>query len=324
MPACNIPVLGWRSQAAYLPQAETASALPGTLHGERDHATATCCSLARCLLQDPAPPHFHRLPDPGDAGQRLSYHAAERGTRRTNAQSCCKVSLDWRSGKNALAARAGGSAIDGREVRGGSPSLEGSRWGRSRCTAPFVLHVSGGLRYPGHVGLEGSGRGRFLPQKKSLALRGVGQGGRSAWRGGAGRSGCARGREASAGHGAVRQAGMPGAGLRRGRRWRLDPPRWRRWRRRRLSLPGGRCSMLGRVRTAVAHLVGGQPPAPAPEPAAPEPAAPGPAPAEGFSRPAFLQLSPEELQRADDHAGRAVQSPRGTRRRLPWSTGYAE
>ncbi|XP_025933026.1 protein phosphatase 1J, partial [Apteryx rowi] len=43
-----------------------------------------------------------------------------------------------------------------------------------------------------------------------------------------------------------------------------------------------------------------------------------------FCRPAFLQLTPEELRRADDHTGRAVQSPRDGRRRLPWSTGYAE
>ncbi|XP_063153492.1 protein phosphatase 1J [Candoia aspera] len=43
-----------------------------------------------------------------------------------------------------------------------------------------------------------------------------------------------------------------------------------------------------------------------------------------FSRPAFLQLTPEELLLADDHTGRAVQSPRESRRRLPWSTGYAE
>lgn len=43
-----------------------------------------------------------------------------------------------------------------------------------------------------------------------------------------------------------------------------------------------------------------------------------------FSRPTFLQLSPGGLRRADDHAGRAVQSPPDTGRRLPWSTGYAE
>ncbi|KAJ7331782.1 hypothetical protein JRQ81_013962 [Phrynocephalus forsythii] len=45
------------------------------------------------------------------------------------------------------------------------------------------------------------------------------------------------------------------------------------------------------------------------------------------SQPYFLenkQLTPEELLRADDHTGRAVQSPRESRRRLPWSTGYAE
>lgn len=43
-----------------------------------------------------------------------------------------------------------------------------------------------------------------------------------------------------------------------------------------------------------------------------------------FSRPTFLQLSPGGLRRADDHVGRAVQSPPDTGRRLPWSTGYAE
>uniref|UniRef100_A0A674K4K9 Protein phosphatase, Mg2+/Mn2+ dependent 1J n=1 Tax=Terrapene triunguis TaxID=2587831 RepID=A0A674K4K9_9SAUR len=76
--------------------------------------------------------------------------------------------------------------------------------------------------------------------------------------------------------------------------------------------------MLGRVRTAVAQLVGGLGPAPGAH------ACRGPPVGGGFSRPAFLQLTSEELQRADDHAGRAVQSPRESRRRLPWSTGYAE
>ncbi|XP_078249491.1 protein phosphatase 1J isoform X1 [Pogona vitticeps] len=123
--------------------------------------------------------------------------------------------------------------------------------------------------------------------------------------------------------------------------------------------------MLGRVRSAMAHLVGGlggggspssSPPASAssarttPPPTPPAP--PGPsssaagasassststaaaaaatgsltreAPRGCFSRPAFLQLTPEELLLADDHTGRAVQSPRESRRRLPWSTGYAE
>ncbi|XP_063212747.1 protein phosphatase 1J isoform X2 [Chroicocephalus ridibundus] len=81
--------------------------------------------------------------------------------------------------------------------------------------------------------------------------------------------------------------------------------------------------MLPRVRAALAQLVAGlgagaEPPA---EPGGGDgglPAAPS------FCRPAFLQLSAEELRRADDHAGRAVQSPRDGRRRLPWSTGYAE
>uniref|UniRef100_A0A670IDE1 Protein phosphatase, Mg2+/Mn2+ dependent 1J n=1 Tax=Podarcis muralis TaxID=64176 RepID=A0A670IDE1_PODMU len=112
--------------------------------------------------------------------------------------------------------------------------------------------------------------------------------------------------------------------------------------------------MLGRVRSAMAQLVGGlggggspsSPPsvsassgsAAAAPPPPPPPAAPGPSasataastgpcrepPRSSFSRPAFLQLTPEELLRADDHTGRAVQSPRESRRRLPWSTGYAE
>ncbi|KAJ6657939.1 hypothetical protein lerEdw1_001729 [Lerista edwardsae] len=105
--------------------------------------------------------------------------------------------------------------------------------------------------------------------------------------------------------------------------------------------------MLGRVRSAMAQLVGGlgsggnpssPPPAavpavPPPAPPPPPPAPPGPSsstssyrepPRSSFSRPAFLQLTPEELQLADDHTGRAVQSPRENRRRLPWSTGYAE
>ncbi|XP_059757124.1 protein phosphatase 1J isoform X5 [Balaenoptera ricei] len=109
--------------------------------------------------------------------------------------------------------------------------------------------------------------------------------------------------------------------------------------------------MLNRVRSAVAHLVssGGAPP---PRPKSPDlpnstsapPAAPPQAPRSpparagsgsaapaktvearaSFSRPTFLQLSPGGLRRADDHAGRAVQSPPDTGRRLPWSTGYAE
>ncbi|XP_053447845.1 protein phosphatase 1J isoform X3 [Nycticebus coucang] len=109
--------------------------------------------------------------------------------------------------------------------------------------------------------------------------------------------------------------------------------------------------MLNRVRSAVAHLVssGGAPPTrpkspdqpnatSAPPAAAPEaPRSPPAKPGSGsgasaraaearasFSRPTFLQLSPRGLRRADDHAGRAVQSPPDTGRRLPWSTGYAE
>uniref|UniRef100_A0A8C0NXI7 PPM-type phosphatase domain-containing protein n=2 Tax=Canis lupus TaxID=9612 RepID=A0A8C0NXI7_CANLF len=112
-------------------------------------------------------------------------------------------------------------------------------------------------------------------------------------------------------------------------------------------------SMLHRVRSAVAHLVssGGAPP-PRPKspdlpsarsaPSAAPPEAPRSPPARAgsgsgsaapaktaearasFSRPTFLQLSPGGLRRADDHAGRAVQSPPDTGRRLPWSTGYAE
>ncbi|TKC46921.1 hypothetical protein EI555_012000 [Monodon monoceros] len=109
--------------------------------------------------------------------------------------------------------------------------------------------------------------------------------------------------------------------------------------------------MLNRVRSAVAHLVssGGAPP---PRPKSPDlpnsasapPAAPPQAPRSpparagsgsaapartvearaSFCRPTFLQLSPGGLRRADDHAGRAVQSPPDTGRRLPWSTGYAD
>uniref|UniRef100_A0A8I5TEM2 Ras homolog family member C n=2 Tax=Pongo abelii TaxID=9601 RepID=A0A8I5TEM2_PONAB len=109
--------------------------------------------------------------------------------------------------------------------------------------------------------------------------------------------------------------------------------------------------MLNRVRSAVAHLVssGGAPPPrpkspdlpnPASAPPAAAPEAPRSPPAKAgsgratpakavearasFSRPTFLQLSPGGLRRADDHAGRAVQSPPDTGRRLPWSTGYAE
>ncbi|XP_061487976.1 protein phosphatase 1J isoform X2 [Rhineura floridana] len=119
--------------------------------------------------------------------------------------------------------------------------------------------------------------------------------------------------------------------------------------------------MLGRLRSAMAQLVGGlggggSPSSPPPASASSRtsatatptpPPPPGPSssaspantggedsssssnscrePTRGsFSRPAFLQLTPEELLRADDHAGRAVQSPRESRRRLHWSTGYAE
>lgn len=109
--------------------------------------------------------------------------------------------------------------------------------------------------------------------------------------------------------------------------------------------------MLNRVRSAVAHLVssGGAPPSRPKSPDLPNatsapPAAPPQAPRSpparagsggaaptrtvearaSFSRPTFLQLSPGGLRRADDHAGRAVQSPPDTGRRLPWSTGYAE
>ncbi|POI23761.1 hypothetical protein CIB84_012491 [Bambusicola thoracicus] len=93
--------------------------------------------------------------------------------------------------------------------------------------------------------------------------------------------------------------------------------------------------MLLRVRSAVSHLVAGLGPGPGTQPPA-EPrhgggggSGSGAGGQEGprvaaFCRPAFLQLTPEELRRADDHTGRAVQSPRDGRRRLPWSTGYAE
>ncbi|XP_042656102.1 protein phosphatase 1J isoform X2 [Tyto alba] len=78
--------------------------------------------------------------------------------------------------------------------------------------------------------------------------------------------------------------------------------------------------MVPRVRAAVAQLVAGVGAEPPAEPRG------GAAAAAGAScgRPAFLQLSPGELRRAGDHAGRAVQSPRRGRGRLPWSTGYAE
>ncbi|XP_060248924.1 protein phosphatase 1J isoform X2 [Meriones unguiculatus] len=108
--------------------------------------------------------------------------------------------------------------------------------------------------------------------------------------------------------------------------------------------------MLNRVRSAVAHLVSSSgtqsqrpkspdlpnttsAPSSAPETPRSPPARSGreagapPKTAEtraSFSRPTFLQLSPGGLRRADDHAGRAVQSPPETGRRLPWSTGYAE
>ncbi|XP_008108052.1 protein phosphatase 1J isoform X2 [Anolis carolinensis] len=111
--------------------------------------------------------------------------------------------------------------------------------------------------------------------------------------------------------------------------------------------------MLSRVRSAMAQLVGGlgsssqeaasaSPPPPAPIAGSVPPAAaasssssssaassckrdPAAPPRRGsFSRPGFLQLTAEELLQADDHSGRAVQSPRESRRRLPWSTGYAE
>ncbi|XP_068029734.1 protein phosphatase 1J isoform X2 [Anomalospiza imberbis] len=89
--------------------------------------------------------------------------------------------------------------------------------------------------------------------------------------------------------------------------------------------------MLLRVRAAVAQLAAGLGAGPgAQPPAEPRGAGAGAGPGRGspppaaFCRPAFLQLTPEELRRADDHTGRAVQSPRDGRRRLPWSTGYAE
>ncbi|XP_048781719.1 protein phosphatase 1J isoform X2 [Lagopus muta] len=91
--------------------------------------------------------------------------------------------------------------------------------------------------------------------------------------------------------------------------------------------------MLLRVRSAVSHLVAGLGPGPGTQPPAePRHGGGGGSGAGGeegsrvtaFCRPAFLQLTSEELRRADDHTGRAVQSPRDGRRRLPWSTGYAE
>ena len=94
-----------------------------------------------------------------------------------------------------------------------------------------------------------------------------------------------------------------------------------------------RPGMLLRVRSAVSHLVAGLGPGTGTQPPAePRHGGGGGSGAGGeegprvaaFCRPAFLQLTPEELRRADDHTGRAVQSPRDGRRRLPWSTGYAE
>ncbi|XP_074019370.1 protein phosphatase 1J isoform X2 [Numenius arquata] len=83
--------------------------------------------------------------------------------------------------------------------------------------------------------------------------------------------------------------------------------------------------MLPRVRAAVAQLVAGLGAGAGAEPPAEPGGGDGGSPVSpSFCRPAFLQLSPEELRRADDHTGRAVQSPRDGRRRLPWSTGYAE
>ncbi|XP_029428511.1 protein phosphatase 1J [Rhinatrema bivittatum] len=89
--------------------------------------------------------------------------------------------------------------------------------------------------------------------------------------------------------------------------------------------------MIGRVRAAVAGLVGGlaggssssSPPSEQ-EPPAPGASEPAPLPLKyPLCRPALLQLSPEQLLRAADHAARAVQTPRGGTR-LPWDTGYAE
>ncbi|XP_074384410.1 protein phosphatase 1J isoform X3 [Zonotrichia albicollis] len=87
--------------------------------------------------------------------------------------------------------------------------------------------------------------------------------------------------------------------------------------------------MLLRVRAAVAQLAAGLGAGPGAQPPAEgrgggAGAGRGSPPPAAFCRPAFLQLTPEELRRADDHTGRAVQSPRDGRRRLPWSTGYAE
>lgn len=85
-------------------------------------------------------------------------------------------------------------------------------------------------------------------------------------------------------------------------------------------------AMLPRVRAAVAQLVAGLGAGAAGQPPAePRGGGDGGSPVgASFCRPAFLQLTPDELRRADDQAGRAVQSPRDGRRRLPWSTGYAE
>ncbi|XP_060701270.1 protein phosphatase 1H-like [Hemiscyllium ocellatum] len=73
--------------------------------------------------------------------------------------------------------------------------------------------------------------------------------------------------------------------------------------------------MMTRVKAVVSQLVGGQ-------------AAAGSSPQLGYSRPVFLQLSPEEREQAADHSRRNIVSPGSdsARRRLllPWDTGYAE
>ncbi|XP_043356407.1 protein phosphatase 1J [Dermochelys coriacea] len=83
--------------------------------------------------------------------------------------------------------------------------------------------------------------------------------------------------------------------------------------------------MLGRVRTAVARLVGGLGPAPGAQPPGDSPAPPRvpPGPAASPDRP-FCSSPRRSCGGRPITRARAVQSPREPRRRLPWSTGYAE
>ncbi|XP_078054010.1 protein phosphatase 1H-like isoform X1 [Mustelus asterias] len=79
--------------------------------------------------------------------------------------------------------------------------------------------------------------------------------------------------------------------------------------------------MISRVKAAVAQLVGGT------ASSSGAGSCPDSGPRFPYSRPVFLQLSPEESERAADHSGRPILVPAlGSRSRLalPWHTGYAE